>query len=153
MEFLPRKYYVYSHSFDGVVFYIGKGIGGRAWDTGDRNAQWHKLVESLTSYEIEIVSWHDTSKEALAAERTEILVRRPSANLQHRTEQRVQLRQERKSADPSSIFKVCVSCRRRFYSRVPRRVWLIGQRLSQGVAEEDLRKRCLNCISKDVRFA
>lgn len=40
----PRDYYVYAHrDSSGSIFYIGKGIGLRAW-SGKRHEAWHRYV-------------------------------------------------------------------------------------------------------------
>lgn len=42
----PRDFYVYLHRMatTGTVFYVGKGTGQRAWDTGTRGAEWASIV-------------------------------------------------------------------------------------------------------------
>jgi hypothetical protein len=41
----PRRSYVYGHCTEqGVLFYIGKGVGRRAW-SADRHPLWHRYVE------------------------------------------------------------------------------------------------------------
>lgn len=42
----PNRFYVYVHkrATDGVVFYVGKGSGVRAYRTADRNQEWAAVV-------------------------------------------------------------------------------------------------------------
>ena len=51
-----EKYYVYLHrrATDGTVFYVGKGSGGRAWNSSKRNAHWRRVVDKH-DYTVEIV--------------------------------------------------------------------------------------------------
>lgn len=53
-----RGYYVYVHKdrTTGVVFYVGKGNGQRAWDATQRNDDWKEHVASLPSgWDVDIV--------------------------------------------------------------------------------------------------
>jgi len=52
-----RDFYVYVHrDRNGQVFYVGKGTGRRAWSK-DRNALWHRYVETRSGgeYTVEIL--------------------------------------------------------------------------------------------------
>lgn len=75
------KFCVYSHAIDGRVFYVGMGRITRPWQVEDRNSAWQEIMSKVDSYEVEILSWHDTIKEARTAELTEIRRRKPAANL------------------------------------------------------------------------
>lgn len=39
-----KKYYVYTHSLDGVLFYIGKGQGTRCLEFYRRSDNWSKYI-------------------------------------------------------------------------------------------------------------
>ncbi|HEY3275405.1 MAG TPA: hypothetical protein VGJ94_02200 [Syntrophorhabdaceae bacterium] len=55
----PRKYYVYAHlDSSGQVFYVGKGIGRRAWST-DRHPLWSRYVEKHLKSEYQVKILHD----------------------------------------------------------------------------------------------
>lgn len=41
---IPRRHYVYTHSINGKVFYVGKGFKDRAWSTLSRNYYWWRWV-------------------------------------------------------------------------------------------------------------
>ena len=43
----PKQFYVYVHrrATDGLVFYVGKGTGKRAWALNGRNKHWHNIVK------------------------------------------------------------------------------------------------------------
>jgi hypothetical protein len=49
-EGVERGYYVYAHAAkaDGVIFYVGKGHGARAWNKEQRSQAWKDHVASLT---------------------------------------------------------------------------------------------------------
>jgi len=42
--YVPRRHYVYTHSINGKVFYVGKGFKDRAWSTLSRNYYWWRWV-------------------------------------------------------------------------------------------------------------
>lgn len=63
----PRRSYVYAHlTREGRYFYIGKGIGKRAW-SDDRHALWHRYVEKHLNGEFSVLILQDN----LAAEEAE----------------------------------------------------------------------------------
>ena len=66
-------YYVYTHSINGDVFYVGsnwsKGNQERAYETNGRPEKWHEFVNANNmEYEVRIVSRHTSSIEAHRAE-------------------------------------------------------------------------------------
>lgn len=52
----PDRFYVYAHytKDEGVLFYIGKGSGSRAWSTSNRNQKWRAIV-SKHGIDVEIL--------------------------------------------------------------------------------------------------
>lgn len=42
---MVNKFYVYTHSVDGIVFYVGKGTATRYKSKSFRNKIWHNIVE------------------------------------------------------------------------------------------------------------
>lgn len=63
------KYYTYTHSTpDGDVFYVGKGVGSRAFSASDRSDTWYKKRASADGITIRIVNKFDTEDEAFADE-------------------------------------------------------------------------------------
>ena len=68
---VERGYYVYLHKDKetGHVFYVGKGSGRRAWETGRRSNAWKEKVASLTNgWEAEILAKDLSELEALGLE-------------------------------------------------------------------------------------
>jgi hypothetical protein len=67
---MRREYYVYCHrDASGRIFYVGKGVGQRAWSR-DRHPVWHKYVSERLggSYSVEIHREGLTEPEAEALE-------------------------------------------------------------------------------------
>ncbi len=59
-----KTHYTYAHSKpDGTIFYIGKGIGRRAYSK-NRNDYWKRIVTKY-GYEVQILAHWGTEKEAL----------------------------------------------------------------------------------------
>ena len=74
-----KQYCVYTHGIDGVVFWVGHGSPVRAFEHhGGRNKDWQKKVTQ--DYVVDIVSWHDSRKEAQAAEDELIIKLQPECN-------------------------------------------------------------------------
>lgn len=65
-----RIYYVYTHSINGKVFYVGKGRGNRAYQTRSRNRHWHNVVNKYGQPTIEIVKDNLTNDESYELEKT-----------------------------------------------------------------------------------
>jgi hypothetical protein len=64
------KYYVYTHAIpNGPVFYVGKGRRGRAFSSHKRSPAWYAIVDKYAGLTVHIVSYYETEKEALDAER------------------------------------------------------------------------------------
>ena len=77
--------YIYAHLDDGEPVYIGKGAGGRAWDsrpstrTNPNHLEWmmSKLPENL---DVQVIASNITKDEALSLERQLIFELRPKFN-------------------------------------------------------------------------
>lgn len=67
----PAKFYVYGHfDFAGNLFYIGKGIKRRAWDTEDRHSLWRRYVtlNLKNEYDVRILADGLSEAEAVTLE-------------------------------------------------------------------------------------
>jgi hypothetical protein len=66
-----RDFYVYVHKDDsGLIFYVGKGTGRRAWSAEDRHEVWKRYVRERLNgrYDVMIVKGDLTEDEALELE-------------------------------------------------------------------------------------
>ena len=75
--------YVYYHVNNETheVFYIGKGKGNRAWNTG-RNDYYEKYLEEINNnYTVRLVALNLSDEEALAIEEALIRIKNPICNI------------------------------------------------------------------------
>lgn len=65
---MEKKFYVYKHvRLDtGLVFYIGKGHGKRAWSSKNRNPYWNNIAK--LGYSVELVKTNLTEEESFSLE-------------------------------------------------------------------------------------
>ncbi|MDR6120606.1 hypothetical protein QFZ87_000203 [Bacillus sp. SLBN-46] len=62
---MEKRYYVYGHTLDGIIFYVGSNCGtnigfnpNRAWNISYRNKKYKKFVgDRLNEVEVEILEW------------------------------------------------------------------------------------------------
>ena len=74
--------HVYTHSINGVVFYVGCGSGSRPYSDKSRSRVWHKIVnDNNRSFDIDIVFRSHNKHEALLEESKLIMSLQPKANL------------------------------------------------------------------------
>ena len=76
-----KSHYIYTHSVDGVVFYVGKGSGGRAFTKGSRNSLWETFVCGSPVFDIALVAFFVEKKEAFDFERALIFKLKPCCNV------------------------------------------------------------------------
>jgi hypothetical protein len=63
------RFYVYAHTdADGVIRYIGKGSGKRAFSKNGRGSKWSELFTSFSPYNVKILAENLTEDEALSLE-------------------------------------------------------------------------------------
>ena len=75
-----KAYCVYTHSYQGTVFYVGKGIPSRPFDGLSRNKRWETFVQNITSYEVSIIFWTDDEDLAYSEESRLIQLLKPLCN-------------------------------------------------------------------------
>jgi len=64
------NYYTYTHSTpEGVVFYVGKGSGRRAFSTNKRSIAWRNVVATHDGFAIKIIARFKTEDEAFDHEK------------------------------------------------------------------------------------
>lgn len=79
--------YVYAHSINGVVFYIGCGTKIRTKDTRSRNELWKNKVKSNNGvFELSIISKHRTRWAGWRAELFAIARFKPECNVYNKRE-------------------------------------------------------------------
>lgn len=62
-------FYTYAHiKPDGSIFYIGKGLGDRAWSKDNRNIHWKRTV-SKYGYSVKLMAYWDTEDNAFDHEK------------------------------------------------------------------------------------
>jgi hypothetical protein len=66
-----NKFYIYLHirKTDNIIFYVGKGIGDRAWDHYGRNKHWTNTVKTH-GYEVKILAENLSEDKAFHLEKT-----------------------------------------------------------------------------------
>jgi hypothetical protein len=75
-----KAYCVYVHSYQGTVFYIGKGRPYRPFESSRHNRTWTDFVSAVDSYDVEIVLWTNDAKEARHVEAQLIREQHPLCN-------------------------------------------------------------------------
>jgi hypothetical protein len=78
------KYCVYTHSWDGKVFYVGRRGKPRPDSFWARSPAWRKHVASCDNYEINICARTDDKNEAAKIEREMIIAHNPKCNIRMR---------------------------------------------------------------------
>ena len=74
--------YVYTHSINGVVFYVGCGIKSRPYSKHNRNKKWTSLVKANNGiFNVNICSTHKNKDEALTEESRLIRLIYPDCNI------------------------------------------------------------------------
>lgn len=69
------RYYTYVHTrINGDVFYVGKGIGERAFSRSDRSIAWKEVVAGDRGYTAFIAAEWDTEEEAFSHEQALIAI-------------------------------------------------------------------------------
>lgn len=64
-----NKYYVYEHSLDGRIFYVGHGCGNRAWNVKSRSNRYKNYIkERYDDIEVTIVQDNLTKEQAMGLE-------------------------------------------------------------------------------------
>lgn len=76
-----KRFYVYKHSIDGTVFYVGEGARLRSTERASRNDVWKQIVSNNKDrYDIEIVDSFLNEADARQLERELIKEYKPLAN-------------------------------------------------------------------------
>jgi hypothetical protein len=76
-------FYVYSHSLNGLPFYIGMGHSKRAFEFADpsRGTLWREFTKRNPTFTVTILREFATRQAALAHEKEQIKLNRPQCNV------------------------------------------------------------------------
>lgn len=74
------KYLTYTHSANGVVFYVGCGTRKRPWSKHGRTDSWKKHVKDAGGYVVNVVGEFESRYDALEYESELISFLRPACN-------------------------------------------------------------------------
>ena len=77
------KYYVYTHTYNGVLLYVGKGTGDRCHQLSKRNQQYNNFLSSIifdTGFKVEKLIETDNELEAFYIEAEMIKELKPKYN-------------------------------------------------------------------------
>lgn len=66
-----KEYYIYTHTTNGEIFYVGMGIGNRLNDLRLRNTGWYEIVNQY-GFESEVIENNLTQDEAYEREKFHI---------------------------------------------------------------------------------
>lgn len=76
---MNKNYYVYIHKdMEGNIFYVGKGLGKRAYSKSGRNSYWKRVIEK--GYTVEIFMDKLSEDEAFELEIELISIYEPKCN-------------------------------------------------------------------------
>lgn len=78
-----NQFCVYSHSVNGVVFYVGHGKCERPFCLISRNRPWMNFIKGKKTLEVTLHSWHRSKKEALKFELELIKKLKPKCNISY----------------------------------------------------------------------
>lgn len=71
---MTDNFYTYAHyKPDGTIFYVGKGLGKRAYNLKQRNAYWKRVVEKYGAPRVEILAYWETEQDAFDHEKSLIM--------------------------------------------------------------------------------
>lgn len=73
---------VYSHSYEGKIFYIGKGRPQRPFELHGRNDIWIEFMKNKDYFDVSIVEWFLDERDAYTFERDIVDTLRPECNMQ-----------------------------------------------------------------------
>lgn len=81
-------YFVYSHSVNGAVFYVGSGGPLRPYTNAGRNSIWHQKVSAVESFDAHILGIFFSRDQTLDFEEKTVRRLRPAANVHWNRQER-----------------------------------------------------------------